>query len=114
MQAHYVKRTSDFDMPLRAKHTNYSLSSNYDQKDCPSEHLCESMVIKLGPAYSSAKPSAQFCKPNAVCHWATQGKYVLYIARMDFLLRFVLVNIIHSTLTLLNLLEQVKASTYLV
>jgi len=32
---------------------------------------------------------------------------------MDFLLRFVLITIIHSNLFLLNILEQVKVNTYL-
>ena len=32
--------------------------------------------MKLG--FCFAKPSAQFCNPNVVCHWATEGKCVTY------------------------------------
>lgn len=70
--------------------------------------------MKLGPNFSSAKPLDQFCNPNVVCHQALEGKCVLHIAGIDFLLRFVLITVIHSNLILLNLLEQIKASIYLV
>lgn len=84
------------------------------RRSCPSQQLCKSTVRKLGPSFSSAQPSAQFCSPNVVCHRATEGKCVLHIPGMDFLLRFVLITIIHSNLILLNLLEHVKARIYLV